>query len=95
MAKGSDGKYYFYYCAEGNASVGGGKCIGVAVSDSATGPFKDIGHPLVRNIDTPNGPHSWEDIDPEKWLAVAGNENGTARFWADRKSTRLNSSHQI
>ena len=68
VAKGSDGKYYFYYCAEGNASVGRGKCIGVAVSDSATGPFEDIGHPLVRNIDTPNDPHSWEDIDPTVWI---------------------------
>ena len=91
VAKGSDGKYYFYYCAEGNASVGRGKCIGVAVSDSATGPFEDIGHPLVRNIDTPNGPHSWEDIDPEKWLGVAGNENGTARFWANGNGYTWNS----
>ena len=68
MAKGSDDKYYFYYCAEGNARVGGGKCIGVAVSDSAKGPFVDIGQPLVRNIDTPNGPHTWEEIDPTVWI---------------------------
>ena len=61
-------KYYFFYCAEGNGSVGGGKCIGAAISDSPTGPFKDIGHPLVRNIDTPNGPHTWEDIDPTVWV---------------------------
>ncbi len=61
-------KYYFFYCAEGNGSVGGGKCIGAAISDSPTGPFTDIGHPLVRNIDTPNGPHTWEDIDPTVWV---------------------------
>lgn len=66
-------KYYFFYCAEGNASVGRGKCIGAAISDSPTGPFKDIGHPLVRNIDTPNGPHSWEDIDPTAWVEDDGN----------------------
>ena len=60
-------KYYFFYCAEGNGSVGRGKCIGAAISDSPTGPFTDIGHPLVRNIDTPNGPHTWEDIDPTVW----------------------------
>ena len=68
VAKGSDGKYYFYYCAEGNASVGRGKCIGVAMSNSAKEPFKDIRQPLVRNIDTPNGSHSWEDIDPTVWI---------------------------
>ena len=67
VAKVGD-KYYFFYCAEGNGSVGGGKCIGAAISDSPTGPFKDIGHPLVRNIDTPNGPHTWEDIDPTVWV---------------------------
>ena len=66
--------YYFFYCAEGNGSVGRGKCIGAAISDSPTGPFKDIGHPLVRNIDTPDGPHTWEDIDPTAW--VEEDENG-------------------
>lgn len=66
-------KYYFFYCAEGNRSVGGGKCIGAAISDSPTGPFKDIGHPLVRNTDTPNGPHTWEDIDPTAWVEDDGN----------------------
>ena len=67
-------KYYFFYCAEGNrsAEVGGGKCIGAAISDSPTGPFKDIGHPLVRNIDTPDGPHAWEDIDPTAWVEDDG-----------------------
>lgn len=36
------GKYYFYFCGEHN--------IGVAVSDSPTGPFKDaLGRPLVDN----------------------------------------------
>lgn len=66
--------YYFFYCAEGNGSVGRGKCIGAAISESPTGPFKDIGHPLVRNIDTPDGPHTWEDIDPTAW--VEEDENG-------------------
>ncbi|WP_405578611.1 family 43 glycosylhydrolase [Streptomyces sp. NBC_01092] len=36
-----DGKYYFYFCADAN--------IGVAVSDSPTGPFKDaLGRPLLK-----------------------------------------------
>ena len=36
-------KYYFYYCTEAKGSFGGGKSIGVAVSDSPTGKFVDIG----------------------------------------------------
>jgi beta-xylosidase len=36
-----NGKYYFYFPAGGQ--------VGVAVSDSPTGPFKDaLGHPLVK-----------------------------------------------
>ena len=48
-------KYYLYYCTEAKKQYGGGKCIGVAVSDSPTGKFVDIGKPLVRNIDTYDG----------------------------------------
>ena len=62
------GKYYFYYCTETNSKYGGGKSIGVAVSNSPTGRFIDIGKPLVRNIDTYNGVHTWEDIDPTIWI---------------------------
>lgn len=40
-----DGKYkYFYYFS---GETGQGKAIGVAVSDSPTGPFKDLGHPII------------------------------------------------
>ena len=63
-------KYFFYYCTEANKKFGGGKSIGVAVSDSPTGKFVDIGKPLVRNIDTYNGVHTWEDIDPTFWLEI-------------------------
>ncbi len=59
-------KYYFYYCAESTAS-GEGKCIGVAVADSPTGPFKDIGEPLVLDSQTTASP-SWGDIDPTAWV---------------------------
>lgn len=61
-------KYYFYYCTEANSANGSGKSIGVAVSDSPTGGFVDIGKPLVRNIDTYNGVSTWEDIDPTFWI---------------------------
>lgn len=72
VTKGSNGKYYFYYCCEEKGSPG--KSIGVAVSDQATGPFKDIGKPLVSDTQTPNGPHTWEDIDPTVWIET--DENG-------------------
>ena len=36
-------RYYLYFSAE----TGHGKAIGVAVSDSPTGPFVDCGHPIV------------------------------------------------
>ena len=49
-------KYYFYYCTEADAKNGRGKSIGVAVSDSPLGRFIDIGKPLVKDIDTYDGP---------------------------------------
>ncbi len=47
-----NGKYYYYFSAE--------QQIGVAVSNSPTGPFKDpLGKPLI-----PRGAHSCQVIDP-------------------------------
>ena len=54
-----NGKFYMY-CPLSNAE-GGGRVIGVAVSDSPTGPFKDaIGKPLL-------GPN-WDYIDPTVFI---------------------------
>ena len=51
-----DGKFYWYICA--HSKISRGMAIGVAVSDSPTGPFKDaIGKPLFEN-------GSWDHIDP-------------------------------
>ena len=51
-----DGKFYWYICA--HSKLSGGMAIGVAVSDSPTGPFRDaIGKPLFEN-------GSWDHIDP-------------------------------
>lgn len=52
-------KYYFYY--SGNPKDGGGKQIGVAVADSPTGPFTDLGHPIV--TDSPVGNGQQIDVD--------------------------------
>ena len=51
-----DGKFYWYICA--HSKLSNGMAIGVAVSDSPTGPFRDaIGKPLFEN-------GSWDHIDP-------------------------------
>ena len=51
-----DGKFYWYICA--HSKISKGMAIGVAVSDSPTGPFRDaLGKPLFEN-------GSWDHIDP-------------------------------
>ena len=55
-----DGKFYWYICA--HSKLSGGMAIGVAVSDSPTGPFKDaLGKPLFEN-------GSWDHIDPTVFI---------------------------
>ena len=55
-----NGKFYWYICA--HSRLAGGMAIGVAVSDSPTGPFRDaIGKPLFDN-------GSWENIDPTVFI---------------------------
>lgn len=69
VAKYND-KYYFYYCTW-DATSDGQQSIGVAVSDSPTGPFKDIGQPLVKGTTTtPSGTNhsTFNDIDPTVWI---------------------------
>jgi beta-xylosidase len=59
-----DGKFYWYVAIE-HGSIPG-KAIGVAVSDSPTGPFKDVrGSALItNNMTTKYTQISWDDIDP-------------------------------
>lgn len=52
-------KYYFYY--SGNPENGQGKQIGVAVADSPTGPFVDLGHPII--TESPVGGGQQIDVD--------------------------------
>ncbi len=54
-----DGKYYFYFCAEAK--------IGVAVSDSPTGPFVDSGKPLIAS-----NPDGGQAIDPAVFVDHTG-----------------------
>ncbi|MGW1954469.1 family 43 glycosylhydrolase [Streptomyces sp. NPDC001920] len=66
-----DGKFYFYFCADAN--------IGVAVSDSPTGPFKDaLGKPLLRA-----GQFSGQMIDP----AVFTDDDGRSYlYWGNGRA---------
>lgn len=67
-----NGKYYFYTTVR-HKDDKPGFAIGVAVSDSPTGPFKDaIGHALVTDDMTKQTPNDWDDIDP----AIYIEENG-------------------
>ncbi|TXS46253.1 hydrolase [Streptomyces sp. uw30] len=63
-----DGKYYFYFCADAN--------IGVAVSDSPTGPFQDaLDKPLLKA-----GDFSGQMIDP----AVFTDDDGQSYlYWGN------------
>lgn len=75
-----NGKFYWYITTE-HASVSG-KALGVAVSDSPTGPFKDaIGKALVTNdMTTEHTRISWDDIDPTVWI----DDDGQAYlFWGN------------
>ena len=74
-----DGRFYWYAAME-HATIPG-KSIGVAVSDSPTGPFVDArGTALVTNDMTKAIPHSWDDIDP----TVMIDDDGQAwLFWGN------------
>lgn len=52
-------KYFFYY--SGNPVEGEGKQIGVAIADSPTGPFTDLGHSIVAQ--SPVGHGQQIDVD--------------------------------
>ena len=55
-----DGKFYWYICAHCKQSTG--MAIGVAVSDTPTGPFRDaLGRPLYTDA-------KWDHIDPTVFI---------------------------
>ena len=56
-----DGKYKYFLYYSGNAADNSGKQIGVAIGDSPTGPFKDLGHPLISQ--SPTGRGQQIDVD--------------------------------
>jgi len=68
-----DGKFYWYICAQ---TVNNDMAIGVAVSDSPTGPFKDaLGKPLITT-------GTWDNIDPTVFI----DDDGQAYlYWGNSK----------
>lgn len=58
--------YYFYTCSWNNQDDGR-QSIGVAVSETPTGPFVDLGHALVKGSFTTDETSAWNDIDPTVW----------------------------
>ena len=72
-----NGSFYFYTTVE-HDDTDPGKAVGVAVSESPTGPFVDArGSALVSNSMTKMAAHSWDDIDP----TVFQDDDGTAWIW--------------
>ena len=66
-----NGKFYMYITA---TNQGGARTVGVAVSDSPTGPFKDaLGKPLIAN----NGA---QDIDPTVYI---DNDGQAYLYWGN------------
>jgi beta-xylosidase len=77
----NNGKFYFY-AAVAHDDTHPGMAIGVAVADSPIGPFTDArGSALITNQMTPEGAHSWEDIDP---TVLTDNDGTTWIAWGNR-----------
>jgi len=77
-----NGKFYFYTTVR-HATING-FAVGVAVSDSPTGPFKDaLGKALISNDMTTDTHIDWDDLDP----AVHIDDDGQAYlFWGNTKA---------
>ena len=74
-----NGKFYWYVTVS-HGTING-KAIGVAVSDSPTGPFKDaLGKAIITNDMTTETQIDWDDIDP----TVMIDDDGQAYlFWGN------------
>ena len=75
-----NGKFYWYVAVE-HGSIPG-KAIGVAVSDSPTGPFKDAkGSAIITNdLTTKYTKISWDDIDP---TVIIDDDKQAYLFWGN------------
>ena len=77
--------YYLYFCSW-DKTDDGRQSIGVAVSESPTGPFVDIGKPLVKGSLTEQETSAWNDIDPTVWIEKdAKGEEHIYLMWGNSK----------
>jgi len=89
-----DGKFYWYVTVEHDDSHPG-KAIGVAVSDSPTGPFKDArGSAIITNdMTTEYTDIWWDDIDPTVWITKDGQAylywGNTQLYWVKLKDNMV------
>ncbi|MDO7873314.1 glycoside hydrolase family 43 protein [Hymenobacter sp. ASUV-10] len=65
-----NGKFYWYAAVEHGTIPG--KAIGVAVSDSPTGPFKDARGSAIVTNDMTESKIFWDDIDPTVFIDAKG-----------------------
>lgn len=88
-----EGKFYWYVTVEHGTIPG--KSIGVAVSDSPTGPFKDaLGKALITNdMTTEHSDSYWDDIDPAVFIDDDGKAymywGNVVCYWAQLKDNMV------
>lgn len=74
-----NGKFYWYVTVS-HGSING-KAIGIAISDSPIGPFKDaLGKALITNDMTTQTDISWDDIDP---TVIVDDDGQAYLFWGN------------
>ena len=77
--------YYFYFCSW-DKTDSGKQSIGVAISESPTGPFVDLGQPLVKGSFTTDETSAWNDIDPTVWIETdEKGEDHRSLCWGNSK----------
>ena len=69
-----NGKFYFYYSGDDGTQ----KSIGVAISESPTGPFVDFGQPIVNK--RPDGQKSGQQIDVDVFTDT---DNQSYLYWGN------------
>ena len=74
-----NGKFFYYVSTADTTHPG--IAVGVAVSDSPFGPFKDaLGHALVTNDQTKYARHGWDDLDPGVFV---DNDGRAYLYWGN------------
>lgn len=99
IAQGKDGKYYFYFSANGKTTDT--KQLGVAVADSPTGPFVATTEPLISsdNGHTSGGqmidPHVFTDDDGKSYIYWGNQQMYAARLNDDMISVNWDTFKKI